>query len=88
MSSSGLGWISVGDHLVPFELVLNIQFIDIVEGGSFIIHSSMPSEDINLAFVESSSVVCSGLWGSDLGPGVLWFSNRFLIGRLEPLEVG
>ena len=87
MSSSGLWGISLCLGLAPFE-GLQIELVDIIKGGSLIVDTSMSSEDNDFVFMVGHRVIGTGFWSTDFGHGVLWGSDRFLVGRLRPLESG
>ena len=87
MSSSWFWWVSFWLGLSPLKSI-QIQLINIIEGSPLIVNSTMPTEDNQLILVVDHGVVSSWLWSSNFGHSVFWWSNRFLIGGLVPLEEG
>ena len=87
MTSSWFWWVSFWFWFSPFKSV-EVQLINVIEGSSLIVNTTMSSENNQFIFVVDHGVICSWLWSTDLGHSILWWSNRFLIGWLIPLEEG
>jgi hypothetical protein len=87
MTASRFRRVSLGLGFTPFKCV-KIQFVEVVEGSSLIVDTTMASEDDDFIFVVGHGVVGSGFWSSNLAHGVFRRPLGFLVRRLMPLEGG
>ena len=64
MSSSPLWRVVAGHDLVPL-FCLEVECIQIVEGNSLVVDTTVSSEEVNLLVVKDGSRVGSGGWRAD-----------------------
>lgn len=69
VSSSGFRRVTLGLGFSPFKGI-QIEFVDIIEGGSLIVHSSVSSKDDNLVLIVGHGVIGSGFRPSNLAHGI------------------
>ena len=87
VTTSGFGRVTFCFDFSPFEGV-EVHFVEVVEGGSLVVDSSVASEDDDFVLVVGHGVVGSGFGASDFAHGVFGWALGFLVGGLVPLEGG
>jgi hypothetical protein len=64
VSSSSLWRVVAGNDLVPL-FCLEVEGVQVVEGNSLVVDTTMSSEEVDLLVVEDGSRVGSGGWRAD-----------------------